>query len=481
MAKVFITGFTGFIGKRLLYQILEQGHEVYALSRIKGIDLNLLNHAKCHIIYGDLRDHKQSILFPKDIDVAYYLIHSMGSIVQNLEQEEEQVARNFVTAIEHTTCKQIIFLGGIIEDQERLSPHLRSRLTVEKILQESHIPSTILRSSIIIGAGSASFEIIRDLVEKLPIMIAPKWVKSYCQPILINDVIYYLCGVMLNPLCFGKTYDIGGPEALSFKDVLLRYAAFRQLKRYILDVPFLTPRLSSYWLVFITSVRFSICSYLVESMKQNSRKLNLTIDVILPHQCLNYEDSLKHEFQLISQNAVVSTWMDAWNLTKVSGNIEDFIEVPKEGCLKDIKVISITIPIEEVQRRIWSIGGKKGWYSLNWTWKMRGLIDQMVGGTGLNRGRRHPTQIEIGDSIDFWRVLFASEKNRHLILYAEMKLPGEAWLEFKIDEKNNILIQTATFRPKGFFGRLYWYAFFPFHLIIFKNMAKTLAQKLYVS
>jgi uncharacterized protein YbjT (DUF2867 family) len=476
MAKVLITGSTGFIGKRLLYKILEQGHDVYALSRIKGIDLNLVNHPRCHILYGDLRERSPLSPFPKDIDVAYYLVHSMGSIVQNLEQEEEQVTRNFISAIEQTACKQIIFLGGIIEDPEKLSSHLRSRLTVEKILQGCRIPTTILRSSIIIGAGSASFEIIRDLVEKLPFMIAPRWVKSYCQPIAVKDVIYYLYGLMLNPPCFGQTYDIGGPESMTFKDVLLRYAAFRKLKRYILDVPLLTPRLSSYWLVFITSVRFSICSYLVESMKQNTRKLNHAIDNVLPHQCLSYEDSLRRAFQLISQNAVVSTWMDAWDLKKLSGDIQDFIEVPQEGCLKDIKIMPITVPIDEVQKKIWSIGGEKGWYSLNWAWRLRGLIDQMVGGTGLNRGRRHPTHIEIGDSIDFWRVLLASEKKRHLILYAEMKLPGEAWLEFKIDEEKKVLIQTATFRPKGFFGRLYWYFLFPFHLIIFKNMAKKLAQ-----
>lgn len=477
MAKVLITGSTGFIGKRLLHQILELGHEVYALSRIKGIDPNLTKNPRCHIIYGDLRGAPGTLLFPKDIDVAYYLIHSMANITQNLPAEEEQVAKNFVSAIQQTECKQIIFLGGIIENPDELSPHLRSRLGVEKVLQSSPIPCTILRSSIIIGAGSASFEIIRDLVEKLPIMVAPKWVKSYCQPILVKDVIHYLCGVMLNPACYGQTYDIGGPEAMTFKDVLLRYAAFRKLKRFILDVPLLTPRLSSYWLVFITSVRFSICSYLVESMKQNTRKLNHAIDAVLPYQCQSYEDSLKRAFQLIEQNAVVSTWMDAWDLKKVSGDIQDFIEVPKAGCLKDTKVVPITIPIEKAQERIWSIGGDVGWYSLSWAWRLRGFIDQMVGGIGLNRGRRHPTEIEIGESIDFWRVLQASKKNRHLILYAEMKVPGEAWLEFKIDEEKKVLLQTATFRPKGFFGRVYWYFFFPFHLVIFKNMAKTIAQK----
>ncbi len=477
LAKILITGATGFIGKRLVYQFLEEGHEVYALVRIKGLEPKILNNPLFHTIYGDMHNAKELDPFPKEIDAAYYLLHSMGNFVENLIETEREIAQNFVLFIEKTLCKQIIYLGGIIEDEALLSPHLRSRLEVEKVLHESQIPCTVIRSSIIIGAGSASFEIIRDLVEKLPIMIAPRWVKSSCQPISIRDVLFYLTNLLLKKDSFGKTYDIGGPEALSFKDVLLRYAAFRKLRSYIFDVPVLTPKLSSYWLVFITSVRFSICKHLVESMKQNTRKLNLAIDTILPHKCLSYEEALALAFQRISQNEVVSTWMDAWDIKTSKATIEQFIEVPTEGCFKDTKTIPITTSIQEVIQKMWSIGGKNGWYSMNWAWKIRGLIDKFIGGTGLNRGRKHPDKLEVGDSIDFWRVLVANEEQGHLILYAEMKLPGEAWLEFKIDKKTNSLKQEATFRPKGFSGRLYWYISFPFHCIIFKNMAKALAQK----
>lgn len=480
MAKILVTGSTGFIGKRLILQLLSQGHEVYALVRIKGIDLGIHNNLHLHVIYGDMRDISKIEFFPKDISAAYYLLHSLASCNKNLLQEEERIAQNFLFVVENTLCQQIIFLSGIIENESLLSPHLRSRLAVEKILAQSKIPTTTLRASIIIGAGSASFEIIRDLVETLPVMIAPKWVKNYCQPISVRDVLFYLCSVLLKTTCFNKTFDIGGPEAISFGDILKRYANFRKLKRYIFDVPVLTPKLSSYWLVLITSVRFSICSYLVESMKHDTRKLNTEIDTLLPHKCLSYEEALELAFEKIVKNEVISTWMDSWELPTVNADIEQFIEVPKQGCLKDIKRLPITIPIEEVQRRIWSIGGERGWYSMNWAWKLRGFIDQLVGGIGLNRGRRHPSEIEVGDSIDFWRVLLADEKKRHLILYAEMKLPGEAWLEFKIDEPNRLLIQTAIFRPKGVFGRLYWYLCLPFHLIIFKNMAKTIAQKIFV-
>ncbi len=477
MAKILVTGSTGFIGKRLTYNLLDQGHEVYALSRIKGIGEAISSNPHFHILYGDLRELSSMEAWPQDIDAAYYLVHSMGDVVQNLVSVEEGITRNFITAIEKTHCKQIIYLGGIIEDETQLSPHLRSRLAVEHILQQSKVPSTILRSSIIIGAGSASFEIIRDLVEKLPVMIAPKWVKSYCQPIAIRDVLFYLNGVMLNSACYGKIFDIGGEEVLSFKDLLLRFATFRKLKRYIIDVPLLTPRLSSYWLVFITSVRFSICFYLVESMKHPTRKLNTSLDAILPHQCISFEEALSLAFQKIAQNEVISTWMDSWDLKAVNANIQEFVEVPNEGCLKDIRIVPIQTSADEVRKRVWSVGGDRGWFSMNWAWRLRGLIDQLVGGTGLNRGRRHPSEIQVGDSIDFWRVLLADEKKRHLILYAEMKLPGEAWLEFEIDEKQGILIQTATFRPKGVFGRVYWYLLLPFHGIIFKKMARALAQR----
>ncbi len=476
MAKILVTGSTGFIGKRLVYRLVQEGHEVYALVRIKGIPFKIPEGGQLHLLYGDLRDPQKMEVFPQELDAAYYLVHAMGSVVDDLTKTEERIAQNFKLAIEKTNCRQVIYLGGIIEDEKTLSPHLHSRLVVEKVLKESHVPFTILRSSIIIGSGSASFEIIQDLVEKLPLMVAPKWVRNYCQPIAINDVLFYLNKVLLNPLCLHQTYDIGGPEAITFRQILLRYAAFRKLKRFIINVPFLSPRLSSYWLVFITPVRFSICKYLVESMKQDTRKLNLQIDAILPHSCMTYEESLKVSFQKIAENEVISTWNDDWDLKNLSPDIQDFVEVPQQGCFKDIKSIPITIPLEDVHNKIWSIGGLKGWYSMNWAWRFRGLIDQFLAGPGLRRGRRDPTKLEVGDSVDFWRVILANEKQQHLIFYAEMKLPGQAWLEFEIDSQNKILKQTATFRAKGLGGRLYWYLCLPFHLIIFRNMAKALAQ-----
>jgi uncharacterized protein YbjT (DUF2867 family) len=477
MAKVLVTGATGFVGKRLIFCLLRQGYEVFALCRIGGTKVFSDEKVNLHYIWGDLRNPETLDSFPKDLDAAYYLVHSMSEIVTDLTHVEATVAKGFIQGLKRTQIKQIIYLGGIINDESTLSPHLKSRLEVEKILQESTIPLTTLRASIIIGAGSASFEIIRDLCEKLPFMIAPKWLKSPCQPIAIQDVLFYLSAVLLNDKCYNKTFDIGGPEVLTFKDLLLKYSRFRNLKRYILDVAVLTPRISSFWLVFITSVRFSICFYLVESIKTGSVVRLGDIQSIISRKCLTFKESLELAFQNIAQNEVVSTWMDSWEIDGVNPNIKNYIKVPTEGCLSDVKKFLIIGSKEKVIDRIWRIGGSTGYYGLTWAWRLRGIIDQMMGGVGLNRGRRHPSEIQIGDSIDFWRVLLADKKNGDLILFAGMKLPGEAWLEFKVEEENNqsFLLQKATFRPKGIFGRFYWYCLLPFHFFIFRKMAKNLA------
>jgi uncharacterized protein YbjT (DUF2867 family) len=477
MAKILITGANGFVGKRLILNLLEKGYEVYALCRIKGARIFEEERQNLHFIFGDLRDLETLKQIPDDIEAAYYLVHSMSDIVGNLIESEMEVAEQFIKGVKHSKLKQVIYLGGIINDENRLSPHLKSRLLVEEALKRSGIPCTVLRASIIIGSGSASFEIIRDLCEKLPVMVAPRWVNSLCQPIAISDVLFYLSSVLLNDSCFNKTFDIGGPEVFSFKVLMLEYAKFRNLKRWIINVPFLTPRLSSYWLVFITSVRYSLCYYLVESMKSSSVVKLDEIRAIIPHTCLTYHEALELAFQKISQNEVISSWMDSWELNEKNPNIENFIEVPKEGCLIDEKIVSIKDSSEATIDRIWRIGGNTGYYALSWAWHLRGLLDQLVGGVGLNRGRRHPFEIQVGDSIDFWRVILADKPNGHLILYAGMKIPGEAWLQFKVEQRNlkRVLIQTATFRPKGVLGRLYWYLLQPFHFFIFKRMARGLA------
>jgi uncharacterized protein YbjT (DUF2867 family) len=477
MTKILVTGANGFVGKRLIVDLLNQGHQIYALCRIKGAKVFAEDMPNLHYIWGDLRNSETIKTIPKDIEAAYYLVHSMSEIVGNLVDTEMEVVEQFLKGVQNSDIKQIIYLGGIINDEKRLSPHLRSRLLVEKALKNSGIPYTVLRASIIIGAGSASFEIIRDLCEKLPVMIAPKWVNSLCQPIAIGDVLFYLSGVLLNEKCMNKIFDVGGPEAFTFKELMLGYAKFRNLKRWVINVPILTPRLSSYWLVFITSVRYSLCSYLVESMKTNTVVQLNEIQKIIPHLCLTYSQALELAFQKIAQNEVVSSWMDSWEILGNDPSIENYIQVPDEGCLKDERRILIKDSKAAAIKRIWSIGGSSGYYALDWAWHLRGLFDQMIGGVGLNRGRRHSSEILAGDSIDFWRVILADKDKGHLILFAGMKVPGEAWLQFKVEQKNGawFLVQTATFRPKGILGRLYWYSLVLFHFFIFQKMAKTLA------
>ncbi len=477
MAKILVTGATGFVGKRLILSLLAQGHEVYALCRIKGTRVFVEDKPNLYSIWGDLRNPETISNIPIEIDAAYYLVHSMTEIVNDLTKVELEVAEQFIKGLRKTKVKQIIYLGGIINDENRLSPHLRSRLLVEQVLKQGSIPVTILRASIIIGSGSASFEIIRDLCEKLPIMIAPKWVNTLCQPIAIRDVIFYLSNVLLNPKCYGKIFDIGGPDVLTFKDLLLQYSKFRKLKRFIIEVPVLTPHLSSFWLILITSVRFSLCAYLVESMKVSSIVKLREIEAIIPHPCLKFTEALALAFQKIGQNEIVSTWMDSWEVEDKDPNINNYIEVPKNGCLKDEQIVVIRDSREATIERIWSIGGAKGYYSFDWAWQLRGFVDRLFGGIGLNRGRRHPTEIQVGDSIDFWRVLRADKEEADLVLFSVMKVPGEAWLEFKLERKGDrwVLVQVATFRPRGILGRLYWYLLWPIHFFIFRKMASGMA------
>lgn len=477
MTKVFIAGANGFVGKRLIRSLLNQGHEVYALCRVKGIKIFPEDIQQLHYVWGDIRNPETFKAIPEDVEAAYYLVHSMSDNVQDLVKTEQEVAECFISGIKHTQVKQIIYLAGIINDEKNMSPHLKSRFLVEQSLRKSGIPTTVLRASIIIGEGSASFEIIRDLCEKLCVMIAPRWVHSRCQPIAISDILFYLSAVLLNRQCFDKTFDIGGPDVLTFKELMLEYSKFRGLRRWIIDVPVLTPRLSSYWLVFVTSVRFSLCSYLVESMKSNSVMQLNGIQEIIPHSCLSYKEALDLAFQKISQNDVSSTWMDSWEIPEHHFTIAASVQVPSEGCFKDERKVLVGDSKEAAIHRIWRIGGDAGYYAFDWAWYLRGFFDQMIGGAGLNRGRSHPSEIHVGDAIDFWRVLFVDKERGDLILFATMKLPGEAWLEFRFMpvEEKWMLVQTATFRPRGVFGRLYWYALYPFHFFIFRKMAQAIA------
>ena len=332
---------------------------------------------------------------------------------------------------------------------------------------------TTVRAGIIIGSGSASFEIIRDLVEKLPAMIAPRWLKTKCQPIAIRDVIKILIGIMDNEKTFDKSFDIGGKDVLTYKEMLLVFAKVRGLKRYVWTVPVMTPKLSSYWLYFVTSTSYKLATSLVDSMKVDIIAKDSELIDMLEIKTLTYEESIEKAFKKIEQNEILSSWKDSTVSGRLEYRISDHINVPDFGCFKDKRTRRVNDKKATLDK-IWAIGGENGWYFGNYLWEIRGFLDKLIGGVGIRRGRTNNTQIEAGDTLDFWRVLYSEKDECRLLLFAEMKLPGEAWLEFKIDGDN--LIQTATFRPKGLLGRMYWYSVLPFHGIVFEGMIKNLAK-----
>ena len=472
--RILLTGANGYIGMRLLPQLIELGHEVICAVRNRSrfaSSPELLE--KVEIVELDFLEDSETPEALKNIDVAYYLIHSMTGSTKDFDKQESLAAQNFNKIMENTTVKQVVYLSGIINDEE-LSKHLESRKKVEEILYSGNFNLTVLRAAIIVGSGSSSFEIIRDLCEKLPIMLTPKWVKTKCQPISIRDIIQYLTGVIGNEKCYNESFDVGGPDVLTYQEMMEIYSKLRGLKLWIVNVPVMSPKLSSYWLYFVTSTSYKLAQNLVDSMKVEVTTNDRRLEEMLGIEPLSYTEAIKLAFYKIEQNQVISSWKDSLSSGRFRKELNKYVQVPTFGCLKDEQSKKVENP-ELVMDRIWAIGGVNGWYYGNWLWKVRGYIDKFFGGVGLRRGRTHADTIAPGDSLDFWRVLLADKEQRRLLLFAEMKVPGEAWLEFKMD-KDNVLHQTATFRPKGIWGRLYWYAMYPFHLFIFEGMLNKIVE-----
>ncbi len=470
--RILLTGATGYIGKRLLPVLIEKGYKVICGVRdVKRFNPPESLKRDIEVIQIDLLDRASLNNIPKDIDGAYYLVHSMACSgdYRRLEQES---AVNFREALAQTRVQHVLYLSGIV-NEDNLSTHLASRKNVEVELAKGDYHFTALRAGIIIGSGSASFEIIRDLVEKLPVMITPKWLQTKCQPVGVSDVLQYLLLSLFNPQTFDQNFDIGGADVLSYKEMLLEFARVRHLNRKIFVVPIMTPRLSSYWLYFVTSVSFNLAQSLVDSMRVEVVCADNRLDSILGIQPISYKEALQKAFKKIENNEIVSSWKDAYISSGLTIDISDFIQVPSFGCFKDKRERLFTNR-QNCIHKIWRIGGETGWYYGNWLWQLRGFLDKLVGGVGLRRGRTNTNSINVGDAVDFWRVLYADEKEGRLLLYAEMKLPGEAWLEFKI--VGDKLKQTATFRPLGLLGRLYWYTVLPFHEFIFDGMLRKITR-----
>ena len=472
--KILVTGATGYIGKRLIPLLANEDHHVICAVRDKlRADKSYAEEDLIDVIETDFLKPETLHNIPEDIDVAFYLIHSMSNSSKDFESLEERCAVNFKAQLEKTKVKQVIYLSGIT-NEDNLSKHLQSRKNVEEILQSDAYGLTIFKAGIIVGSGSSSFEIIRDLVEKLPFMIAPKWLNTKTQPLAVRDVLAFLSRSVGKEHLYNKSFDVFGPEILTYKEMLLQFAEVRGLKRYILTVPVMTPKLSSYWLYFVTSTSYKLASSLVDSMGIQIVGKPSNINELLDVNPLTYKQAVELAFEKIEQNSIISSWKDSMvSSGRLINNLHKYVNVPKYGCFKDYKERPVTNAAKTIDK-IWSIGGTTGWYYGTFLWKIRGYIDKVFGGIGLRRGRTSPTDLDAGDALDFWRVIFADKEQQKLLLYAEMRLPGEAWLEFKIED--GLLKQTATFRPRGLWGRLYWYSVLPFHGFIFSGMINKLVD-----
>ena len=472
--KILLTGVTGYIGKRLLPVLVDKGYHVICCVRDKNrLVLPARVAERVEVVEVDFLAPPPYHSLPHDFNAAYYLIHSMATSTGKFSRYESLAAENFVAYMKDARVKQIIYLSGITNG-EYLSKHLASRRNVERILATGKHNLTVLRAGIVVGSGSASFEMIRDIVEKQFIIFTPSWGNTKSQPIAIRDVITYLVGVLYNEKCYNKSFDIGGPEILTYNKMLQQYAEVRKLKRRIITLPFPTPRIALYGLFFLTSVPLNLAVNLAESMKLEMVCKDRDLETLLKVKPITYKEAIRFAFVKIAQNLVASSWKDSLASSVLGYRISDILEVPQFGCYKNIKKIKVD-DTEKVLGNIWSIGGERGYYYANWLWKIRGFFDQLIGGVGIIRGRRLPSEVQPGDALDFWRVLYANKKEKRFLLFAEMKLPGEAWLEFRIDE-NNILHQIATFRPMGIWGRLYWTSTSPFHYFIFNGMIKNIVK-----
>jgi uncharacterized protein YbjT (DUF2867 family) len=478
---VLVTGSTGYVGGRLVPQLLSSGHRVRVLGRslAKLQSRPWAAHPRLEMARADVLDLESLKKAAQGCWAAIYLVHSMGPGHKDFAEADRKAAVNMAKAADEAGMERIIYLGGLGEETAALSKHLKSRIEVARILQSGRAPTTFLRAAMILGSGSASFEILRYLAERLPVMITPRWVKNPVQPIAIRNVLNYLQGCLENTGTTGGTFDIGGPDVLTYRRLLEIYAEEAGLaKRWIIPVPVLTPRLSSLWIHLITPVPSYIARPLTEGLQNPVVCREDRIRALIPQELMTCRDTIRLALGRIRNQCVETCWTDAgqppvpeWiNCGDASYSGGDILE-------SGYRIVLQATP-EEVWKTIVRIGGKTGWYSAKGLWFLRGALDRMVGGIGLRRGRRDPARLYAGDSVDFFRVLEV-EEGRHLHLLAEMKFPGEASLEFRLHpmkDGRTELQQLSRYVPKGLSGLLYWYLLYPFHEWVFRGMLKGIAR-----
>lgn len=463
---ILLTGATGYVGGRLLKQLEDDGHRLRCIARYPE-NLVAKVASTTEVVQGDVLDKASLMVAMEGVKTAYYLVHSMGAKT-SFEVADRQAAKNFGEAAKANGVERIIYLGGLGNQDEPLSPHLRSRQEVGQILSQSGVPVLEFRASIVIGSGSLSFEMIRSLVERLPIMITPRWVSSPAQPIAIRDLTAYLLDGLKLPLPESRIFEIGGADQVSYADIMRAYASLRGLRIRMLPVPILSPLVSSLWLGLITPLYARIGRKLVESIVHSTLvsddSAQQAFDIVPMGVNEALEEAVAHE----DQKFAVTRWSDSLSS---AGSLPAWGGVRFGTRLVDSRKVEVPLPPEKIYEKIISIGGKTGWYAYDWLWQIRGFFDMLIGGVGMRRGRPYMRDLEVGDAVDFWRVE-AIEPGRRLRFVAEMKLPGRAWLEFEVtpNEQGSTLRQTAVFDPLGLSGQLYWYGIYPLHQLVFKGM-----------
>lgn len=474
---ILATGATGYIGGRLVSRLLEEGYRVRVLvrdpARLQGrpwVD-------RVETAIGDVLQAETLHEALQDVSIAYYLIHSMMG-GQDFHDRDLRAARNFSTIAREAGVQRLVYLGGLGDPDSDLSEHLRSRQETGDALREAGLPVTEFRAAVIVGSGSLSFEMIRYLTERLPVMVCPKWVYTRTQPISIHNMLDYLLACLKTSESSGEIIEIGGADIVTYQEMMLGYARARGLRRYMLPVPVLTPRLSSYWVHLVTPIPATIAQPLIKGLHNENIVRSETARQLFPDiHPVDYQTAVEQALDQLNAGNVETAWTDA--LVSSQGDVPPVVLTTQEGMILERRQLIVRASPAAVFRAFTGLGGKRGWLYLNWAWEVRGAMDRLVGGVGLRRGRRDPDEVRVGDALDFWRVE-AVEPDRLLRLRAEMKVPGRAWLQFQVHPQpdgSSVLSQTAFFAPKGLFGLLYWYLLYPIHSLIFSGMIRRIGDR----
>jgi uncharacterized protein YbjT (DUF2867 family) len=470
--RIVVFGASGYVGGRLIPYLLQEGHAVRAITRSPDSLRDYPWRGEVEVVEADLLDPDTLGPAIDGTDVAYYLVHSMERA--DFRSADRDAAASLASAATASSLQRIIYLGGL--GRGDLSPHLASRQEVGRALAEGRVPVTEFRAAVIIGSGSLSFEMTRYLTEVLPVMVTPKWVQTRCQPIAVHDVVAYLVEALQRPETTGRIIEIGGADVLSYEEMMQRYARAAGLRRrLIVHVPVLSLGLSARWIGLVTPLSNEVAAHLVESLKHEVVVTEHSADELIPLTTLGYDEAVQRAIARTRGLNVPTRWTrGSW---QTAAPLPSDPEHAFGTIFRDCRTVESAVPPGDVARAFMRVGGATGYYSAAWAWRIRGLVDQLFGGAGLRRGRRHPDEVRVGEPLDFWRVV-RTEPAASLELKAEMLLPGEAWLGWEVvpTAEGSRLVQTAWFAPRGLLGRLYWYVLFPFHALIFPRMARGIVQ-----